>query len=526
MGVRIQELPETTGINKEDVLIVEDGQGTKKGTVKQLDETLGVSQLKEDLDNKIDTDSLIYETKVLKDKDYSVGYVAVSTGVPTEETIRGVYTNELLAPNTVVNNSDPNTYGILGFRYVNGVFKTYINITDNNKVLADGYMYRIYVYYKEKGLYTNITQAEAEALKGIVKIISTDQNDFRANNPHIESLENRIEALENITDIDILPSYYHENHYLKNKVKFIKDNMCEVGLKGETFVFITDPHWDLGNAKQSPKLIKYIKEHTSLDNVICGGDIINEGLHDDMRDVFIDFVNEMKKIGIPFPIAYGNHDNNSNANNPESEWFDDSTVMNLEYKHVAKNITFINPKYDRSFTYDRPEIKTLFAFLDTRNTGAIKWESITPFSSLFNKIEDDEYKVVVVAHWLIENNVLTSWGQRIVDTLDAYNSRGTYTNNQNNVTYDYSSAKGKCALIVCGHTHYDTQLVSAGGIPILNTTCDNYNRSDSELERTVGTVTEQAFDVVTMNYTDNSIKVVRIGSGNNRNFSNGVWTIK
>lgn len=49
MGVRIQELPETTGINKEDVLIVEDGQGTKKGTVQQLDESLGVSQLKEDL---------------------------------------------------------------------------------------------------------------------------------------------------------------------------------------------------------------------------------------------------------------------------------------------------------------------------------------------------------------------------------------------------------------------------------------------------------------------------------------------
>lgn len=49
MGVRIQELPETTGIKKEDVLIVEDGQGTKKGTVQQLDETLGVSQLKEDI---------------------------------------------------------------------------------------------------------------------------------------------------------------------------------------------------------------------------------------------------------------------------------------------------------------------------------------------------------------------------------------------------------------------------------------------------------------------------------------------
>lgn len=51
MGVRIQELPETTGINKEDLLIVEDGQGTKKGTVQQLDEALGVSQLKEELDS-------------------------------------------------------------------------------------------------------------------------------------------------------------------------------------------------------------------------------------------------------------------------------------------------------------------------------------------------------------------------------------------------------------------------------------------------------------------------------------------
>lgn len=51
MGVRIQELPETTGIKKEDVLIVEDGQGTKKGTVQQLDEALGVSQLKEDIED-------------------------------------------------------------------------------------------------------------------------------------------------------------------------------------------------------------------------------------------------------------------------------------------------------------------------------------------------------------------------------------------------------------------------------------------------------------------------------------------
>lgn len=59
MGIKINELPETSGIQKGDVLIVEDGQGTKKGTVQQLDEALGVSQLKEDTDD-------LYSSKITK----------------------------------------------------------------------------------------------------------------------------------------------------------------------------------------------------------------------------------------------------------------------------------------------------------------------------------------------------------------------------------------------------------------------------------------------------------------------------
>ena len=66
MGVRIQELPETTGINKEDLLIVEDGQGTKKGTVQQLDEALGVSQLKEDLGNQKKAINELSDKKIAK----------------------------------------------------------------------------------------------------------------------------------------------------------------------------------------------------------------------------------------------------------------------------------------------------------------------------------------------------------------------------------------------------------------------------------------------------------------------------
>ncbi len=50
MGVRIQELPSSKGISKTDLLIVEDGQGTKKGTVQQLDDSLGVSRLRKEFE--------------------------------------------------------------------------------------------------------------------------------------------------------------------------------------------------------------------------------------------------------------------------------------------------------------------------------------------------------------------------------------------------------------------------------------------------------------------------------------------
>lgn len=46
-------MPSSNGIKKEDILIVEDTQGTKKGTVEQLDEALGVSKLSKDFLNFI-----------------------------------------------------------------------------------------------------------------------------------------------------------------------------------------------------------------------------------------------------------------------------------------------------------------------------------------------------------------------------------------------------------------------------------------------------------------------------------------
>lgn len=48
MGVRIAELPSSKGISKTDLIIVQDNEATKQGTIKQLDDSLGVSRLIEE----------------------------------------------------------------------------------------------------------------------------------------------------------------------------------------------------------------------------------------------------------------------------------------------------------------------------------------------------------------------------------------------------------------------------------------------------------------------------------------------
>lgn len=50
MGVRIAELPSSKGISKTDLIIVQDNESTKQGTIQQLDDSLGVSRLKEEFE--------------------------------------------------------------------------------------------------------------------------------------------------------------------------------------------------------------------------------------------------------------------------------------------------------------------------------------------------------------------------------------------------------------------------------------------------------------------------------------------
>lgn len=83
MGVRIAELPSSEGISKTDLIIVQDNEATKQGTIQQLDDFLGVSRLREEYQA-----SQVQSTKdELANQKFLTEYVACMAGIelPVDE---------------------------------------------------------------------------------------------------------------------------------------------------------------------------------------------------------------------------------------------------------------------------------------------------------------------------------------------------------------------------------------------------------------------------------------------------------
>lgn len=81
------------------------------------------------------------------------------------------------------------------------------------------------------------------------------------------------------------------------------------------------------------------------------------------------------------------------------------------------------------------------------------------------------------------------------------------------VNCDFSNAKGNLVGYFAGHVHSDHHTLNKG-FPIITTRCDAPEENDSALlaQRIKGTVTEQSFDVFTIDTTNKKIYATKIGT--------------
>lgn len=320
------------------------------------------------------------------------------------------------------------------------------------------------------------------------------------------------------SEIVTVPSYYVE--HLKNKEEQINNAILSATGDYAALIFFTDVHWGY-NQKNSPALINHLYHNTSIEDVVFGGDVITTSFDDSKDALYLGkvFRQAFDSIGCNMYYLYGNHDNNSDGQPAKTErHLSDEQV----YEYLQKGMGECTYGGYFNFFFDRPESKTRFLCLDTGRYyySVFRGNTIETVKFLINALNEtpDGWRIVLLSHlWAnLESGepYLSSFMKTIIRVLDNYNAgkKGVYRYMDDSVEYDFTDSSSKIICCIGGHCHLDATLLSEGEIPIIITTADRIPINGKT--SVIGTIEEQAISVFVFDYANASIKLFRVGRGN------------
>lgn len=343
-------------------------------------------------------------------------------------------------------------------------------------------------------------------------------------------VEKVFDNIVSITNNNKIPSYY--NNYLKEKNKKVNEIMDNIK-ECTSFVFFTDVHVN-NNSLNSPYIIKNILENTSVNDVICGGDIISG--YNDENGIVKDCEIYLNKFGFSKPyFVRGNHDCYAKITEESTEGYikDNKFVINRLMRKMPNDISIENGK--TYYTFDRAQSKTRFIVIDTNEnihstTDSGSWQPWYDISQeqinwFINELKNipNGYKAIVCGHVPCVENI--KWGSYFAypfgDIIEAYNNKTTLNKHYDfgvNVDADFTNTSAKVCLYICGHGHTDDYYKSSSGCVYAELNCDAYlNNGGSQYIHEIGTITEQCVTVVMVN-EDGYVQTVRYGVGIDQNY--------
>ena len=337
---------------------------------------------------------------------------------------------------------------------------------------------------------------------------------------------NEIEAAKNLGSeqgaLDSMPSYYHEDNWIEDKIADVKE-ASEI-INGVSFAFVTDLHFN-ANAKNSKYLIKAMMDATSLNLAICGGDIVGLiGSVDQLTEQAESIVEYENYIGKDrFLTVRGNHDF---YNRTDISDVDTTTALTegKAYDTLCRANEFrvedMLPAH-MCYVIKNEAQKTVFLMMNSKDGSGTVQSNISGtqakwIADMLMKYKD--YSIIAVSHIPADSEV-TGYDaeQAIIHTiLAAFQAKTTIstTHDSESISADYSTATGSVICHINGHAHEDDDNF-ADGIMTIVTTCDAYYRDDG-YNAEAGTVTEQAVDVFCIDYDNETVKAIRVGRGYDR----------
>lgn len=341
-------------------------------------------------------------------------------------------------------------------------------IATNETIISDYSGYIVIVFKKADN--SNITPSEFD---GAIKLYNTFAYRAFANPGSVQ-----------------VPSYYETNDYISGKAARIN----ALGKSGDdVFAFITDIHWEM-NARNSPALISYLSDNCALHKMFNGGDVANASL----LQVYKKY---RKSVDGKVHHVAGNHD-----------WFSPTNGKDLYYCMDSANNDQIGDAFGHYYYVDNVQQKIRYVVLNgfsredssSAITSAYSSDEIAWFGSEALSLPAPEWDVIVFTHFLRTTSVSITGGADIETAIATFNADVSHS--------------GKILAVFQGHTHWDAVYHTTSGVPVITTTCDKWDLSnESELSqeqpgRVLGTISEQAFDVVVLNRAEQKFTCVRIGA--------------
>ena len=450
--------------------------------------------------------------------------------------------------NITINNSL--VHGIVTYYYSDGSFYKKSSAFTGSTQLLPQYKAKLELYYDTTA--TVITSHIVECIEATKITIDGKRIDDKIENinDNIEEINNDIEEINDRIDnigVNIIPDYWQSE--IDSKVNEIKSLIYNQGEKTNVSAFMisSDNHYN-SNSGVSPKLMKYIQEKLSINlHVNCGDLIEDTSTHDGnltrIKTAMDNFINSTDKI----LSTQGNHDNGATvARNGVIAY--SRLVTDTEWRMRTTNRITNQPnmkfyKNGKAFYYDDVVQKIRFISIDafenreytvvdgniTAQTFATMTDDQVEFiRSAFNNTPND-YSVITFSHIAIKGPIVNN------QNIEIYNNTLNKSTNLLNIISTFKNDGGKYICHICGHLHHDF-LTMTDGITEVNMLNDGTHYREASYwnsvasaetlqiignspQKVLGTTNECAFDVCIINHDTQTVKLIRIGAGNDREFT-------
>lgn len=345
----------------------------------------------------------------------------------------------------------------------------------------------------------------------------------------ISKLENEVQSLSSRTVS--IPNYYFENNYIDNKIEAIKQ--ANDFVNGVSFYFITDSHFG-NNACQAKSLLKYLQSATNVSTTIFGGDIVRAfGTEDDINQDVKSYLDLATNSTSNFYALRGNHDLTIVKSESDATSYskDDAYTYNIFQRSNELNLTGVPGKNYWYLDNERQKCRFIaidgFERTDMENSQSwsvkyfISTEQLKWLANVALNV-DEGYKVVIFSHATFDPSLFSYERELspVKQIIEAFKHKATAhisnTNDSGEFDVDFTKTKGEFVASFSGHSHRD-QNATTNGVLSINTYCDAAYLDDPNYKgnRASGTVNEQCFDAVSIDFDLKKITCIRIGAGAN-----------